>query len=139
MLFALLFALAAQTAFAQAGSDSPYRMTPQQNMVWLAKLKTCDKQSQLTFINTRLIENRTSRKPVDSLEVPAVIIDGILLPDSLSAQQRQFLKTELATESTAIEIVDRQPAELYINKGFSGIVNITISDKKKSKTFKRLR
>lgn len=134
----LLFALAAQTAFAQAGSDSPYRMSPQQNKAWLVKVKTADKQSQLTFIKTRLIENRTMRNPADSLEVPLLIIDGTPLPDSLSAAQREFLNTELTEKSTRIEIVSEPPSGLYVNKSFPGAVTIVISDKEKSKTFKRL-
>jgi hypothetical protein len=114
-------------------------MTSEQNRDWLAKVSNTDKDLQLSLITNRLIENRQILNQADRLDVPVLIVDGIPIEENINDRRREFLESQLTVEKVDIIVVEKEPEGLYINKAFTGIVLITITDKKTSKQFKRLR
>jgi hypothetical protein len=127
------------SAYGQINADTSYGMTVEQNKDWLKKVGNADKDLQLSLVKGRLIENRQTLNPVDKLDVPVLIIDGIPITDNISGRQREFLKTQLTAETVYITLVEKEPEGRYVNKGFTGIILIVITDKKKSKKFRRLK
>jgi hypothetical protein len=139
-LVRLLFLLTLWTsAHGQINADTSYGMMAEQNKDWLTRVSNADKDLQLALVKGRLIENRQTLNPTDKLDVPVLIIDGIPITDNISDRQREFLKTQLTAEAVDIKVVEKEPEGLYINKGFSGIILIVITDKKTSKKFRRLK
>jgi hypothetical protein len=138
-LFRLLILLTLSTNGLSQTTEAPYGMTSEQNKDWLTQVSTVDKDSQLSLIKSRLIANRQSLNQSDKLDAPVLIIDGIPIKDNIDGRQKEFLKTQLTVKTTDIKVVEKEPEGLYINKAFTGIVLIVITDKKTSKKFRRLR
>jgi hypothetical protein len=139
-LFQFLILLTLSTsALSQTKTDATYGMTSEQNRDWLAKVSNTDKDLQLSLITNRLIENRQILNQADRLDVPVLIVDGIPIEENINDRRREFLESQLTVEKVDIIVVEKEPEGLYINKAFTGIVLITITDKKTSKQFKRLR
>jgi hypothetical protein len=137
-LVRLFFLMTLSTsAFGQA--DISYGMSSGENLDWLARLKTSDKESKLNLVKNRLVKNRQTLDPGDKLDVPFLIIDGIPITDSIDNKQREFLINQLTAETVDIQVMDKEPEGIYINKAFTGIVLLTITDKKASKKFKKLK
>jgi len=113
-------------------------MTGEQNKDWLVRVRDADKDLRLILVKGRLFENRQTLNPADKLDVPVLIIDGIPIEDNIDKGQREFLNTQLTTDNVDIQIVEKEPDGLYINKAFTGIVLLTITNKKTSKKLKKL-
>ena len=126
------------TAFSQTNADTSYGMTGEQNKDWLVRVRDADKDLRLILVKGRLFENRQTLNPADKLDVPVLIIDGIPIEDNIDKGQREFLNTQLTTDNVDIQIVEKEPDGLYINKAFTGIVLLTITNKKTSKKLKKL-
>jgi hypothetical protein len=137
-LVRLFFLLTLSTcAFGQTGLS--YGMATDENWDWLTRLKTSDKESQWNLVKNRLVEKRQTLDPKDKLDVPVLIVDGIPIADNIDKRQREFLVTQLTAEMVDIQVMEKEPEGLYINKAFTGIVLLTITDKKTSRKFKKLR
>ncbi|MCH7397469.1 hypothetical protein MM236_05695 [Belliella sp. DSM 107340] len=118
-----------KSAFSQANVDATYGMTSEQNNEWLAKVAIADKDLQLRLIKSRLFENREKLNPGDHLKVPILIIDGVVIDDITYEKKKEFLKAQLTTEKVNIAIVDRELEGLYLDKEFTGIILIVLTDK----------
>ena len=138
LYFLILLTLSA-TGFSQVNDDRSYGMTSERNMDWLRKVSNANKDLQVRLVKGRLFENRQSLDPVDRLDAPSLIIDGILIDDNIDKKQRDFFETHLTAETINIRVVDKEPEGLYINKEFTGIVLIEIKDKKTSRQFRKLK
>jgi hypothetical protein len=114
-------------------------MTIEQNKDWLEKVSNVDKELQLSLIKIRLVENRQTLNQADKLDVPVLIIDGIPIEENIDDRKKEFLKSQLTVDAVDIKVVEKEPEGLYINKAFTGIVLIVITDKKTSKKFRRLK
>lgn len=120
--------------FGQGTSDSLSNMTFKEASEWLTKLKDTDKNQQLT-----LIQNSFFRQSIkaDNQYIPLITIDGILI-DINDNKTRDFVLNNLTADNVDIKVLDKEPEWLYINKRFTGLILITITDKRTSKKFRRL-
>lgn len=121
--------------FGQDTSDSLSNVTFKEASEWLTKLKDTDKNQQLT-----LIQNSFFRQSIkaDNQYIPLITIDGILI-DIDDNKTRDFVLNNLTVDNVDIKVLDKEPEWLYINKRFTGLIVITITDKQTSKKFRRLR
>jgi len=138
-VFVRIFFLLTLSTCAFAQTDFSYGMTSEENLDWLTRVKTSDKETQFNLVKNRLLEKRQTLDPKDKLNVPVLIIDGIPIVDNIEKRQREFLVTQLTADAVVIQVIEKEPEGLYINKAFTGIVLLTISDNKTSKQFKKLR
>jgi hypothetical protein len=127
------------SAFSQTYVDASYAMTSEQNKDWLVRVRNADKDLQLILVKGRLFGNRQTSNPINKLDVPMLIIDGVPIEDNIDERQKEFLNTQLIKDNVDIQIIEKEPEGVYINKGFTGIVLIVITDKRVSKKFKRLK
>ena len=120
--------------FSQDTSDSLSTTTVEENLMWLTTLKNADKNQQLT-----LIQNRFFGQPIrnENVEMPVLIVDGV--PISSNEKTRDFFRNRLTAEKVDIKVLDKEPEGLYIEKRFTGLIVITITDKRTSKEFKNSR
>ncbi len=138
--FQLLILLTMSTnGLSQTQANSTYGMTSEQNRDWLANLGSAGKDLQLSLVKSRLIENIQTLNQADRLEVPVLVIDGIPIEVNISDGQKEFLKSQLTVDKVEIIVVAKEPEGLYVNKAFTGVVLVTITDKKTSRKFRRLR
>jgi hypothetical protein len=139
-LFQFLILLTLSTSgLSQTTTDATYGMTSEQNKEWLSKVINADKDLQIRLVKSRLIEKRQTLNQTDRLVVPVLIIDGIPIEENINDRQREFLKSQMTVDKVDIKVVEKEPEGLYVNKAFTGIVLIVITDKKISKKFRRLR
>ncbi|HEU5290342.1 MAG TPA: hypothetical protein VFU05_06845 [Cyclobacteriaceae bacterium] len=124
-------------SFCQTSVDTLYLMTSEQNKEWLEKVKNANKELQFRLVKERLFESRTISSQEGNLDAPMMIIDGVPIVNNNA--QKEFLSTEFTAEIVEIKVLDKDPENLYIEKRFTGIILITIKDKKLSKKFKRLK
>jgi hypothetical protein len=134
-----LFFLLSLSIYSRGQTDVSYGMTSVNNAEWLTKLKTSDKESKLNLVKERLVQNRRILDPNDKLDVPVLIIDGIFIADRIDRRTSEFLINELTAEMVDIQVLEKEPEGVYINKAFTGIVLLTITDRKASKKFKKLK
>ena len=110
------------------------------NKTWLKNLKSLDKTNQWKMIRDKYFIATNDRNVTQ--DDPLLIIDGIPLPitDSLTEKSRAKL-TSLLTEDKIgdIKIIDQEPEGVYINKAFTGLILITLNDKKTSKKVRKLK
>lgn len=139
-LFQFLILLTLSTSgLSQTKTDATYGMTSEQNKEWLSKVSNADKDLQIRLVKSRLIENRQTLNQTVRLDVPVLIVDGIPIEENINDRQREFLKSQMTVDKVDIKVVEKEPEGLYVNKAFTGIVLIVITDKKTSKKFRRLR
>lgn len=113
------------------------------NEVWLTKLKSQTIHDQWKNISQRFFEFDEIVNPEDNFNLvhPVLTVDGIpLLTSELSVQSRHSLQNLLTVESIGtILVMDKEPDGLYSNKAFTGIVVVTLNNKKISKKFQKLK
>lgn len=105
----------------------------QSNLHWLTILKEADENLQLTLIQNQFIGQSTN---TDSIDMPILIVDGV--PISSNEKTREFFLNDLTADKVDIKVLDKEPEGLYIEKRFTGIILITITDKRTRKKFRRL-
>jgi hypothetical protein len=137
--FIQLFFLLTLSAYAFGQMEVSYGMTSGENLDWLGRLKTSDKESKLNLVKNRLVQKRQTLDPNEKLDVPMLVIDGVFIEDSLDKREKEFLINELTADMVDIQVLEKEPEGLYIEKAFTGIVLLTITDKKASKKFKKLK
>jgi hypothetical protein len=121
--------------------DNRLLMTHHQNRSWLKAIMPLDKADQWNIISDRFFSsNQKQAAKNDSMRFyPLLVIDGIplLITDSLSGGSRTKLASLLTINKISeIRILDREPDGLYVNRAFTGVILVTLNDKK---TRKRLR
>jgi hypothetical protein len=67
-----------------------------------------------------------------------LVVNGIPIADSITHAQREFLLNKLTEANTKINVLEKEPEGIFVEKAFAGIVLLTITDKKTSKKFRKL-
>jgi len=137
LLFTIILVTLSTATFCQNTSDSLFTLTTEQNFAWLTALKNSAKGQQLRLINNRFFRQPTFRKP-DNDNKPLLIVDGIPIRENSDSKTRDFFLNDLTADKVDIKVLDKEPEGLYIHKRFTGIILMTISDRRTSKRFKRL-
>jgi len=143
LLLALLFCFSTGLLYGQnVSSETPLMMPYEQNQEWLTTLKSIDKDEQWSMIDERLFDfgavDENSDK--EELYVPFLIIDGIV-PHvaSLSRSTRNKVRDIIGYDGIKeILVVDKEPDGFYANKVFTGIILITLNNRKTSKKLLKL-
>ncbi|MCP2045914.1 hypothetical protein [Pontibacter sp. HSC-36F09] len=117
-------------------------MPEEENKEWLTALKSRGKVEQLSMVKKRFFLPQPARDDLSEINfaVPILVIDGIAVTDKLSDSSREQL-FHLLTEETVKEIavLDEQPEELYINRRWTGIIVVVLSDKKVSRKLQKIK
>jgi hypothetical protein len=113
------------------------------NQLWLARLKSEQLPLQWQTISKRYFQTTDSSNPVTEKQVlPVLIIDGIAIDVSgrTSAATRSKLKGIIPNDKIAeIQVIDKLPDGLYIEKAFTGIIVVRTIDKKISKALSKIK
>src|SRR5690606_20220269 len=128
LILVLMSTALAAPAFAQDAGTS-YGMPPAQNSAWLFELKSVNKKQQLALIQERFFRQKTFDKS-DEEDVPLLIIDGIPVDEQLDTRMRDFLAFQLTADAVEIGVLGKAPDGLYINKAWTGLIALNITDKK---------
>jgi hypothetical protein len=104
----------------------------EQNKAWLTELKMADKEQQLSLIQNRFFRQKTFEKS-DNDDIPVLVVDGIPISEQMDSNLRDFLAYQLSAEKIQIEVLDREPEQLYVNKRWTGLILLNITDKKTRK------
>jgi hypothetical protein len=93
------------------------------------------------IIKDRFFESEKKELNLDEriTEAPLLIIDGIILNLKSDTNKLNEISRLLTNEKNKeLGILDKEPEGLYVNKAFSGIILVTLTDKKTSKKFRKL-
>ncbi|MBL7855899.1 MAG: hypothetical protein JNL17_15980 [Cyclobacteriaceae bacterium] len=107
-------------------------MTTEQNKAWLKELKMVDKEQQLSLIQNRFFRQKTFEKS-DNDDIPVLVVDGIPISEQMDSNLRDFLAYQLSAEKIQIEVLDKEPEQLHVNKRWTGLILLNITDKKTRK------
>lgn len=129
LIFIIAFTILATSTFGQSKADSLYGMTTEQNKVWLTELKMADKENQLTLIQNRFFRQHTFEKS-DNDDIPVLVVDGIPISEQMDTKLKDFLAYKLTADKVQIEVLDKEPEQLYVNKRWTGLILLNITDKK---------
>lgn len=129
LLLTTFLAIQTLSVFSQDALDSLI----DENLKWLRTLKNADKNEQLTLIRNRLVSQLDN---TDKGDIPLLIVDGV--PVSADDKIIEFFLDNLTSDKVDIKVLDKEPEGLYINKRFTGLIAITITDKRTRKKFKQL-
>ncbi|MBL7856033.1 MAG: hypothetical protein JNL17_16665 [Cyclobacteriaceae bacterium] len=131
ILTSILFTLTL-LVFGQDSSDSS-NATFEENSKWLTILKDTEKNQQLTIIQNKFFRQSTK---ANNEYMPLIIVDGVPINPN-DNKTRDFVLNSLTADNVDIYVSDKEPVGLYTNKRFTGIISITITDKRIRKKFKR--
>lgn len=129
LIFIIAFTILATSTFGQSKADSLYGMTTEQNKAWLTELKMADKENQLTLIQNRFFRQHTFEKS-DNDDIPVLVVDGIPISEQMDTKLKDFLAYKLTADKVQIEVLDKEPEQLYVNKRWTGLILLNITDKK---------
>lgn len=137
MLTALLFFLfVTTTSFSQDVANDAYGMTAEENEIWLKKALSSDKETQLTLIKNRFFRQEEFKKSANDA-IPIVVINGIIVSEVSNVKLKNVLVNQLTPDKVMVTIIEKEPERIYINKAWTGIILLTISDKKINKLLKK--
>lgn len=119
-------------------------MSDTSNQKWLTELKGQEASLQWKMISDRYFGNVVaSSKGGNSKQIaPVLIIDGIAIDigDKTNAETKTKLRSLLTEDKIAsVQVIDKEPDGVYINKAFTGIVLVRTNDKKISKTLSKIK
>ncbi|MGV3538371.1 MAG: hypothetical protein ACO1OQ_01080 [Rufibacter sp.] len=143
IILSLLIAGSIEEAFCQDMRGTPsYYLSYEENEKWLSVLKSAEKGKQVNLIIDRLIINNSEPDSAkDNCCYPALIIDGILLTnanqlsDSIAVELSSLLKQDNIKE---VDILDKAAETIFCNPTFSGIILLSLKNRRINKQFKRL-
>lgn len=138
-ILTFLFCFTIASLFGQATS---LKMTEEKNQIWLTTLRSQDKSEQLSMVKERFFVPQPAKYDLSErvLVVPVLVIDGIAITDNLSDSSREQLFQLLTEEAVKeIAVLDEQPEELYIEKRWTGLIVVVLSDKKVSRKLKKIK
>ena len=141
ILVSLLFS---QSLFGQQLSAEQLFVTDTANQKWLTELKAQEMPLQWKMIANRYFGNIDASSKGDNSKqnAPVLIIDGIAIDitDRTSFETKTKWRSLLTEDKIAsVQVIDREPDGLYINKAFTGIVLVRTNDKKISKTLSKIK
>ena len=129
VILTFLFCFIIASIYGQATS---LKMTKEKNQEWLKTLKSVDKAEQLLMVKERFFVPQPAQNDLSEriTAVPVLVIDGIATTETLSDNSREQL-FHLLTEETVKEIAvfDEEPKDVYINRGWSGIIAVVLYKK----------
>ncbi|SFT77084.1 hypothetical protein SAMN04489724_2131 [Algoriphagus locisalis] len=108
-------------------------MTSGENLAWLTSLKDTTKQVQLTMIQNRFFKPTRPMMKSDNEDLPVMVVDGIPISLDINEGVRNFLANELIADNVEIEVLDKEPEELYANKRWTGLILLNITNNKTRK------
>lgn len=120
-------------------TDSLFR-TPAQNRHWLATLKQQELANQWAQIQARYFVAQESSLPTKTVTaLPLLVIEGVLLePTSTSKSIWDLVATQLtATKVKTIDVIEREPSGMYVEKAFTGFIIVTVADRTLRKALQR--
>lgn len=132
----IIFVFATITSFGQDISDITYGMTAKENELWVKKVMSSEKEKQLILIQNRFFRHKEIKKSVDDV-VPIIIANGIFVNEIANIELRNLFVNQLTPDKVQITILDKEPEGLYVNKAWTGIVILSINDKKISKLLRK--
>lgn len=132
LILALISIFLTTTGFTQDENNS-YGMTPEQNVVWLTTLKHADKEEQLLSIQNRFFRQQTPLRKKENEDVPVLVINGIPVSEEMDDRIQAVLGFKLTADKVEIEVLPKEPEGLYVNKRWTGLILMTITDKKTRK------
>lgn len=143
LLLALLFCFSTGLLFGQnVSSETPLMMAYDQNQEWVTTLKSLDKDEQWSMINERLFEFESGAENSDKekMYAPVLVIDGIVPHvENLSTSTRNRVQRLIEDDGIKeIRVVDKEPEGLYADKVFTGIILITLNNRKASRNLLKL-
>jgi len=116
-------------------------MTPAQNHRWLVALKKQGVADQWAQIRSRyfLAPPQASSPTSPAGSVPVLVVEGIVVEmTDAGAPIRDVLASQLTPAKVkAITVLEREPAGLYVNKAFTGLIIISVADKQLRKALRR--
>lgn len=128
----LIFIIACKTLTTSAFGQSPdtlYGMAPEQNKAWVTELKLANKEKQLILIQNRFFKQRIFEKSNND-DIPVLVVDGIPMSDQIDIKLKDFLAYKLTADKVQIEVLDKEPEQLYVNKRWTGLILLNITDKR---------
>jgi hypothetical protein len=138
-LLSLIIILFTTTGYGQIKDPtSSFLMKPDDNENWLTYVKGVEMSQKLTVIQNRLLlkTNKTDSGKV----APMILVDGIIISDLFNQSNRERFTTFLTENKIdVIEVIDTLPDNLYIEKQFTGIIIIKMSNRKAKKQLKKLK
>ena len=115
--------------FGQDLSSSPYGMTAEQNSAWLNKIINSAKDQQLTLIQERFFRQKEYKK-TENDDIPLILMNGIVVNELMNQKLKSFLAHQLTADKVGIVIMEKEPEQLYVNKRWTGLVILTVEDKR---------
>ncbi|MCX2574645.1 hypothetical protein [Pedobacter sandarakinus] len=132
----ILLLFIATFSFGQDFPNISYGLTAEENELWLKRVIPSEKGTQLTLIQNRFFKRKDFTKSANTA-IPVVIANGIVVNEIVNTELKNLLATQLTTDKVQITIVEKEPEGLYVNKAWTGIIVLSISDKKINKLLKR--
>lgn len=133
--FIIIFLYATNPMFAQELKNHSYRMATDENITWLKKASISNKGKQLTLIQNRFFRKQEFKKS-ETDDAPIVLANGIVINELTNIKLKNLLVNRLTPEKVQITILEKAPEGLYINKRWTGMIVLTISDKEIKKLLK---
>ena len=125
----MIFIFKTAAVFGQGLSSSPYGMPADQNSLWLKKVINSAKDQQLTLIQDRFFRQKEYKK-TENDDVPIIVMNGLVVNELSNQKLKNFLSYQLTADKVGMVIMEKEPEQLYVNKRWTGIVILTIDDKK---------
>jgi hypothetical protein len=124
------------------GSDADFYMSSDSNQTWLVALKSLEKIKQINLIHSRFFKVETTQVESADLHAPLIVVNGVFLDISskLKDRSKNKLKKLLAEGNIdEISVLDKKPSDWGLDKAFSGVILIAVSDERIFKKIFRIR
>ncbi|WP_143524982.1 hypothetical protein [Labilibacter marinus] len=140
LIYITIFILSTFKSSAQENDRSLY-MSHSQNNLWLNKVKNSNKKTQWNYIYKRFLDSSNLEIDLDSdkIATPVILIAGRVFETELGYASRKKISQLITYEKLeSILIMDKVPENLHINKPFTGIILISLNDKRVSRKFEKI-
>jgi hypothetical protein len=143
IIFLLLSSLAAiKNVSAQVAGKQGFYMTLEENEDWLTRVKSKEKDEQVTAVHNRFFASHTTENVSSGEHSPLIVVNGVFLsiPATLKERRRQKLAKHLRAENIdEITILNKRPGDWGLEKPFSGVILIAVNDERTFRKIFRLR
>ena len=141
-LLCTAFFLSSVSSFSQQiNRDSIIDRKIKDARIWASSLKKLDLLDQWKAITSKYFNpQKDSSLPSYYKNDPTLVIDQHIVPHwDLNSTTKKALKELLAVEFIEkIEVVEKEPKGLYINKAFTGYILVTLKNKKVKRKFRKI-
>lgn len=135
LIFIIFFLTAYDNIYSQNDVESSYGlgMPPEENQTWMSNLKHSEKEQQLASIQKRFFKPTRPIVNKKNDDVPVLVVDGVPISPDMNNPLRRFLAFQLNADDTEIAVLDKEPEGLYVNKRWTGLILLSITNKKTRK------